>query len=141
MEVASQAAIGGSVELETAVDGITSTVNAFAASGITAREVSDQMFTAVRTGGTTFGELSDSLFQVSPVAADLGVKFGDVAAALAQITSKGVPTSVATTQLRATLSLNCRKMVGKLLTRSKNYQVRHLLISFIVVVMCPTLWS
>ena len=100
MEVASQAAIGGSVGLETAVDGITSTVNAFAASGITAREVSDQMFTAVRTGGTTFGELSDSLFNVSPIAADLGVKFGDVAAALAQITSKGVPTSVAATQLR-----------------------------------------
>ena len=100
MDIAAKAAIGGSVELETAVDGITSTVNAFAASGISATEVSDIMFTAVRTGGTTFGELSDSLFQVSPIASELGVKFGDVAAGLATITAKGVPTSVATTQMR-----------------------------------------
>jgi phage-related protein len=44
--------------------------------------------------------MSASLFQVTPTAAALGVKFGDVTAALASMTAQGVPTSVATTQLR-----------------------------------------
>jgi phage-related protein len=58
------------------------------------------MFTAVRMGKTTFEEMSSALFQVTPTAAALGVKFGDVTAALASMTAQGVPTSVATTQLR-----------------------------------------
>ncbi len=100
MEVATKAAIGGSVDLETAVDGVTSTVNAFADANLTATEASDIMFTTVRLGKTTMGELSKSLFQVSPVAAGLGIKFGDVGASLAALTAQGVPTSVAATQLR-----------------------------------------
>ena len=103
MEVASKAAIGGSTDLETAVDGLTSTVNAYGADVITAGEASDLMFTAVRLGKTTMDELSRSLFQVNPVAAALGVNFGDVTAALATMTAQGTPTSVATTQLRQAL--------------------------------------
>src|SRR5207302_1808515 len=53
---------------------------------------------------TTFNELSTSLFNVTPVAASLGVSFGDVTAALAAMTAQGVPTSVATTQLRQLLA-------------------------------------
>jgi hypothetical protein len=49
---------------------------------------------------TNFQELSASLFQVNPIASSLGVQFGDVTAALAAMTAQGVPTSVATTQLR-----------------------------------------
>ena len=52
---------------------------------------------------STFEELSSSLFQVNPTAAALGVQFGDVTAALASMTAQGVPTSVATTQLRQLL--------------------------------------
>jgi TP901 family phage tail tape measure protein len=100
MKVAAKAARGGVTELETAVDGITSTVNAYGAEALSAEQASDLMFTAVRLGKTTFGELSASLFQVNPVAAALGVNFGDVTAALAAMTAQGVPTSVATTQLR-----------------------------------------
>jgi len=100
LETAQKAARGGAVELETAVDGITSTVNAYGASTLSAEQASDLMFTAVTKGGTTFEELSKSLFNVNPVAASLGVQFGDVTAALAAMTAQGVPTSVATTQLR-----------------------------------------
>jgi intein/homing endonuclease/phage-related protein len=49
---------------------------------------------------TDFSQLSASLFQVTPTAAALGVGFGDVTAALASLTAQGVPTSVATTQMR-----------------------------------------
>ena len=103
METAGKAAIGGATDLETAVDGLTSTVNAYGADVISAGEASDLMFTAVRLGKTTMDELSRSLFQVNPAAAALGISFGDVTAALAAMTAQGTPTSVATTQLRQAL--------------------------------------
>lgn len=103
LEVAQKAARGGVTDLETAVDGISSTVNAYGSDVIDAATASDLMFTAVKLGKTTFEELSSSLFNVNPTAAALGVNFGDVTAALAAMTAQGVPTSVATTQLRQLL--------------------------------------
>jgi TP901 family phage tail tape measure protein len=101
MELAHKAALGGVTELETAVDGITSVVNAYGEEMIDSTQASDLMFTAVRLGKTTFGELSQSLSNVTPLAAGLGVKFDDVTAGLAAMTAQGTPTAVATTQLRA----------------------------------------
>jgi len=103
METATKASVGGATELETAVDGLTSVINAYGAENIDAAEASDLMFTAVRLGKTTMDELSRSLFQVNPVAAAMGVEFGDITAALAAMTAQGTPTSVATTQLRQAL--------------------------------------
>ena len=99
MEVASRAAIGGVTTLETSVDGLTSVVNAYGDNVITVGEAADAIFTAVRLGKTTFDEMSDSLFYVNPVAASLGVNFDEVAAAMAEITSQGVPTRNAATYL------------------------------------------
>ena len=103
MEVAHQAALGGVTELDTAVDGITSVINAYGTDIVSATEASDIMFTAVRLGKTDFNQLSASLFNVIPTAASLGVSFGDVSATLATLTGQGTPTSVATTQIRAAL--------------------------------------
>jgi TP901 family phage tail tape measure protein len=100
LEVAQKAAKGGVTDLTTAVNGISSVMNAYGAETVNATQASDLMFTAVRMGKTTFEEMSAALFQVTPTAAALGVKFGDVTAALASMTAQGVPTSVATTQLR-----------------------------------------
>ncbi|HRJ44240.1 MAG TPA: phage tail tape measure protein, partial [Caldilineaceae bacterium] len=100
LEIAQKAARGGVTDLETAVDGISSTVNAYGADIMDASKASDLMFTAVKLGKTTFEELSANLFNVNPTAAALGVEFGNVTAALAAMTAQGVPTSVATTQLR-----------------------------------------
>lgn len=103
LEVAQKAAVGGVTELETAVDGISSVVNAYGEDVIGAGTASDLMFTAVKQGKTTFDELSSSLFNVIPTAASLGVEFGDVTAAIATMTAQGTPTSVATTQMRQAL--------------------------------------
>jgi TP901 family phage tail tape measure protein len=100
LETAQMAAKGGVTDLTTAVDGISSVVNAYGTDVIDAAEASDLMFTAVRLGKTNFEELSSSLFNVTPTAAALGVGFGDVTAGLAAMTAQGVPTSVATTQMR-----------------------------------------
>lgn len=104
MAVAQKAAVGGVTELKTAVDGITSVVNSYGADVIDAGRASDIMFTAVKLGKTTFGELSQSIYNVLPSAAALGVSFEDVSAQLAVLTAKGVPTTVATTQIRSALT-------------------------------------
>ncbi|MDP3909460.1 MAG: phage tail tape measure protein, partial [Gemmatimonadales bacterium] len=101
MRIASKAATGGVTSLETAVDGITSVVNAYGDEVIDAQKAADIMFTAVKLGKTDFEQLSKSLFNVIPTAAAMGVSFEEVAASLALMTAQGVPTSVATTQLRA----------------------------------------
>ncbi len=103
MKIASDAALGGVTTLETAVNGITSAVNAYGAETLSAQEASDLMFTATVGGKTTFEELSQSLYNVIPTAASLGLEFGNVTAALAAVTAQGTPTSVATTQLRQLL--------------------------------------
>ena len=103
LTVASDAAQGGVTELETAVDGISSVMNAYGQDVISAAEASDLMFAAVRGGKTTFNELSQSLFNVIPTAASLNLEFGNVTAALATMTAQGTPTRVATTQLRQLL--------------------------------------
>jgi len=100
LETSQKAAKGGVTDLTTAVDGISSVVNAYGAELVDATKASDLMFTTVRLGKTNFQELSASLFNVTPTAAGLGVAFEDVTAALAAMTLQGVPTSVATTQLR-----------------------------------------
>ena len=104
MKVASKAAIGGVTSLETAVDGITSVINTYGRENITAKEAADSMFTAVKLGKTTFDELSGSLFNVLPIAKQANVKFDEISAALAVMTAKGTPTSVATTQLRQAIT-------------------------------------
>lgn len=103
LEVAQKAAVGGVTDLEVAVDGITSVINAYGPSVLSASKASDLMFTTVKLGKTNFEQLSSSLFNVIPTAASLGVSFEDVSASLASITLQGTPTSVATTQIRSAL--------------------------------------
>jgi TP901 family phage tail tape measure protein len=104
LETAQKAAKGGVTDLETAVDGLTSVVNAYGSDVIDASKASDIMFTAVKLGKTNFEELSGSLYNVAPIAASLGVNFESVAAGMANLTAKGTPTSVAATQMKAALS-------------------------------------
>ena len=106
MEVAAKAAIGGVTDIETAVDGLTTVINSYGKSNMDAKRAADLMFTTVKLGKTTMEELSASLYNVLPVASNAGVGFEQVSAALATLTSRGVPTAQATTQLRqAILSL------------------------------------
>ena len=104
LEVAQKAAKGGVTDLETAVDGISSVVNAYGSDVISATEASDLMFTAVKLGKTDFNQLSTELFKVAPIAASVGIEFGAITASLANLTAKGVPTAQAATQLKAAMA-------------------------------------
>ena len=90
-------------DTETAVDGLTTVMNAFKGQNIDATKAADIMFATVKAGKTDFAQLSASLFNVAPLAAAANVKFQDVSAALATLTAQGTPTSVATTQIRAAI--------------------------------------
>lgn len=104
LDVAGRAAIAGVTDTETAVDGLSTVLNAFQLPATEAEAVADSLFTAVKGGKTTFEELSASLFQVAPTASALGIEFTDVNAALAAMTAQGVPTSEATNRVRAALN-------------------------------------
>ena len=104
LETAGKAAIAGVTDTETAVDGLTTVINAFGLDSADAALVSDSLFASVQGGKTTFEELSASLFNVGPAAAASGVGFQEINAAIATLTAGGTPTSVATTQIRAALT-------------------------------------
>ena len=104
LDTAMRAAVGGVTDTETAVDGLTTVINAFGMDTSEAGRVADVMFTTVKRGKTTFGELSSSMFQAAPLAAALGVSFEEVAAATASATKSGVPTRVVMTGLRAAMT-------------------------------------
>ena len=103
LETASKAAIAGVTDAETAVDGISTVINAFASQNITAAEAADLMFATVKAGKTNFEELSASIANVAPLANATGVSFGEVSAALATLTASGTATAVATTQIRSAI--------------------------------------
>ena len=96
-------AIAGVTDLTTAVDGLTSVVNAYGREALSTERAADIMFATIRAGKTTAGELSAALFNVIPSAVRVGISFEEVGAALATLTTQGVLTSVATTQLRSAI--------------------------------------
>jgi len=104
MQIASKASVAGVTDVNTAVDGLTSIINAFGLDMSDAEGVADSMFAAVQGGKTTFEELSASIFNIAPAAAASKVSMQEVNAAIATLTASGTPTAVATTQLRAALT-------------------------------------
>ena len=100
LTVAAKTSIGGITDLETAVDGLTSVVNAFGYASSETEDVADIMFATMRRGKTTIEELSRFFFQAAPVASALGISLEEVSAAVTTLTLSGTPTRVAMTQVR-----------------------------------------
>ena len=63
-------------------------VNAFGSDVISVGEASD-IFTAVKGGKTTVEQLSKAMFNVAPIAASMGIEFGNVTAAVATFNRVG----------------------------------------------------
>lgn len=102
-------AIGGLASTSSSIDILTSAVNAFGQENLSAKRASDILFGTVRLGKTTVSELSSSLGQILPTSAALGVSFEDTNAALAALTTRGVSTSEAVTQLNAVFTAVLKK--------------------------------
>lgn len=103
LNTALRLATAGVTDTETAVNGLTTILNAFNIPAEEAGRVSDVLFATVRAGKTDVEELSSFIFQAAPLASALGVGFEEVNAALVGLTAQGTPTRVAFTQVRAAL--------------------------------------
>ena len=101
---AERLAVASKADLNETTTLLASTLNAFGAEADEAARYSDVLFTTVKLGQTTLPELASSLAQVSSTANAAGVPIEAVAAAVAELTAKGLPTSQAITGLKAALS-------------------------------------
>lgn len=104
LKTANEAATAGLVDINTSATVLVSSVNAYAAAGLTAKQASDSLFQTVKDGQTTFGELARSLGQVAPLASSAGVSFNDLNGTIAFLTASGIKTPQAITGIRAALT-------------------------------------
>jgi TP901 family phage tail tape measure protein len=103
LNVSEQLSIAGRANLADSTKSLISVLNAYGASTDQASKYADIMFQTVRLGQTTLPELSEGLSKVTSLAAAAGVPFETVAAAIAELTVKGMPTATALTALRGAL--------------------------------------
>jgi len=106
MNEANKLAVSGSTTVDSAMGGLTGTVNAFGMQMTEASKVSDAFFTAVKLGAADMSVdvLAKQFSGVSATAHTLGVSLDDTLAGLAKLTASGTPTSQAVTELKAVLT-------------------------------------
>lgn len=103
LTVANKVAIGGVTDVKTAVDGLTTILNAWKLSASDAENVADTLFTTMKLGKTTIPELSNFIFQAAPIASKLGVSLEELGSAIVTMTKQGTKTPIAMTQIRNAL--------------------------------------
>lgn len=104
MESSARLAQAGFTDLDTALSATAKTMNAYGDAAGSIEDVQRVLMQTQNLGITTVGELGQSLANVTPTAAAMGVSFDQVGASMAQLTAAGVPTAQATTQLRAAMT-------------------------------------
>ena len=104
VKVSAQASALGLGEAEVVADALTSAMNAYADSNLTAREATNVLIKTVREGKLEADELAQSIGRVLPISSKLGVSFQDVGASLAAMSLQGLDAAEATTALRGIFS-------------------------------------
>ena len=104
LTVANKLAVGGVTDVATAADGLTTVLNAYAGTGLDVNRISDILFQTMKSGKTTIGELSSSIGNVATIAAQTGVSFDEIGAAVGTLTKAGINTSQSMDALRGVLS-------------------------------------
>jgi len=104
MMAATKASIGGFSDQTTAVDGLTTVLNAYGMKTEEVTKVSDQMIAAQSLGKTTFNEISQTIGGVATSASMAGIKTEELLASIDSITKKGVKTPEAVTQIQGMIT-------------------------------------
>ena len=104
LESATKAAKAGFTDSATAIDALTNILNAYGMSADNVTKISDQMLMTQNLGKTTFGEMAQSMGQVTPIASSLNVSTEELFASMAALTKNSVHTSEAVTGLKAAYS-------------------------------------
>jgi TP901 family phage tail tape measure protein len=104
LETAVKAAKGGFTDTTTAVNALSTVLNAYGLKASEAKRITDEMMVAQNYGKTTFGEMARSIGNVIPIASALNVSTKELFASLAVLTKNGIQTSEAVTGLKAAFS-------------------------------------
>jgi TP901 family phage tail tape measure protein len=91
LKVSSKAATAGVTDTKIAADGLTTVLNAWGKDASQATKVADVLFKTVEKGKTTFPELAQTIAQVAPMAAAMGIPLEEIAAAIASIQNRVHP--------------------------------------------------
>lgn len=94
----------GATDVSIAVDGLTTSINAYGESAGRSEVLASKFFTTQKFGKTTVEDLAKGLGQVAPLAAELGVSFDELLASQAAATATGIRQSEAYTGLKAALT-------------------------------------
>lgn len=101
---AAQLASGGFTDSATAVDVLTTALNAYGLESDKAGQISDYLITTQNLGKTTVNELASSVGKVIPIASAYGVEMDNLSTAYAQLTAGGIATAEAGTYLKGMLN-------------------------------------
>ncbi len=101
---ASKLAAGGFTSSATAVDVLTTALNAYGLEAGHAENISDMLITTQNLGKTTVDELAASVGKVIPLASAYGVEMDNLSAAYAELTKGGIATAEAGTYLKSMLN-------------------------------------
>lgn len=104
MTQAIQLAKGGFTDTASAVNVMTSAINAYGLSAQDSQRITDVLITTQNLGKTTVDELSKSMGNVIPTAKAYGVNIEQLGASYALMTAKGIDTAQSTTSINAMLN-------------------------------------
>lgn len=97
---AAKSAKAGVTDAFTAVDALTTVINAYGMAAEEVTLVSDIMFQTVKMGKLTYEGMAGALGTIVPIAAQVGIGFADIGAAMATLTKQGIDVNTATVQMR-----------------------------------------
>ena len=101
---AEQLTVAGRGDFQSTTETIAGLLNAYGDDASKASDYSDKLFKTVALGQTTLSDMAGKLGPLVSIAASAGVPFDQLAAAIATLTSQGVPTSQAIDGIRAAIS-------------------------------------
>lgn len=101
---ATKLAVGGFTSAATAVDVLTTAINAYGLEASDATYLSDLLITTQNLGKTSVDQLAQSVGKVIPLASAYGVEMDNLSSAYAVLTANGVATAETGTYLKAMLN-------------------------------------
>lgn len=104
MSKAEQLAVANNANLNTTVDLLTGTMNAYGYSVKDVGHLNDVFFTSTLIGKQTIDDLGQSMGMVVGIAANFGVSFESLSAAISTLTAKGMETSEAITAVKGVIT-------------------------------------
>ena len=104
LNASARASAAGLGETKVVADAVTSAINAYGEKSLSASRATDILVAAVREGKSEPEAFAGSIGRVIPIAAKMGVSFGEVAGQMAAMSLNGTDATEAVTQISAMLA-------------------------------------